>query len=247
MRIVTRDEWGARHARGSGPAPLPAMSLWLHHTAGPLTQSIRDLEAVGQARFGAGISYTFLVRSDGTIYEGHGIDRRGAHTRGLNSTARAICAIGNYETTTPTAALLDAIAWLVRHGHAQGWWPERITGGHRDAPGASTACPGTRLQARIPSINRAATSGTPPPPPPPPPKGLTVSDVQAIRTDISNVGRGVIQTKALVDLLRAELLDPVGSDGQTRADRMAAIPARLDALDKRLDRIEAAIAALARG
>lgn len=157
MKIVTRAEWGARYARGFRPAPLPAKELYLHHSVttalnGPI--AIRRLEDIGQQRFGGGISYTFAITPDGTVYEGHGIERQGAHTGGRNSVARAICLVGNYDIADPPSAMVGSIVDLVIYGASRGWWPLDLTGGHRDAPGASTACPGRMAYSRIPEINR---------------------------------------------------------------------------------------------
>jgi hypothetical protein len=164
MRIVSRAEWGARHPDGSGSAPLPAEFLYIHHTDSPSHTTIRTLEDIGQQRFGAGISYTFVIRDDGTVYQGHSVGRKGTHTKGLNTRARAICAIGNYDIVDPPERLLAAIVDLVVHGYRKGWWPNQITGGHRNAPGASTACPGDRLYARIPDMNRLITARLAAPP-----------------------------------------------------------------------------------
>jgi hypothetical protein len=161
-RIIPRAEWGARFANGSGAAPLPARGVYLHHSVTAAVDGpgpIRALEEIGQSRFGAGVSYTFIVGPDGQVYEGHGIDRIGAHTRGLNLSHRAICLLGNFEIDDPTRQALDSIVWLVRHGASQGWWPATITGGHRDAPGAATACPGSKLYARIPELRQRIATG----------------------------------------------------------------------------------------
>lgn len=167
MRIIPRSEWGARYARGFGPAPLPASEVWLHHsvTAAPDVvppfddddAAVRLLESIGQQRFGGGISYTFAITPSGRVYEGHGVDRRGAHTGGRNSISRAICLIGNYDVTQPTAVQLDAVVALLQQGQDQGWWRSaRLSGGHRDAPGASTSCPGRFAEAAISTINNRA-------------------------------------------------------------------------------------------
>lgn len=171
MNIISRSEWGARYARGFRAAPLPAARLWLHHsvTAAPPVNAtleqdaaaVRTLERIGQDRFGGGISYTFAVTPSGRVLEGHGVDRQGAHTGGQNTTSRAICLVGNYDTARPPEAMLDAVAALVTHGHRQGWWPPQLTGGHRDAPGASTACPGRHAHALIGEINRRARGAAP--------------------------------------------------------------------------------------
>lgn len=176
MRIIARSEWGAKHARGFRAAPLPARALWEHHSATTApppdatfeqdVAAVRTLERIGQDRFGGGISYTFAVCPSGRVFEGHGIDRQGAHTGGQNRTSRAICLVGNYDTAKPTEAMVQAVAELVAHGHRSGWWPDQLTGGHRDAPGASTACPGRHAHALIAEINRRARTGTRPAPAP---------------------------------------------------------------------------------
>lgn len=168
MRIISRGAWGARYADGFTAAPLPASEVWLHHSVTPapaddLTAeraAMRALEDIGQQRFGGGISYTFLVMPSGRVYQGHSVGRQGAHTGGRNDVARAICLVGNYETEAPTERQVDAVAALLRHGHARGWWTQaRLAGGHRDAPGASTACPGRRAYDRIGVINVRAAAG----------------------------------------------------------------------------------------
>lgn len=174
MEIISRARWGARHDRGFGPAPLPAAEVWLHHsvTLAPdlvwidadrdgveddEERAMRTLEDIGEQRFGGGISYTFAVMPSGRIYEGHGVDRQGAHTANRNDIARAIVLVGNYDTHKPTEAQVYAAARLLRHGHTTGWWRHpRLNGGHQQAPGASTACPGQHAMAVIDTINHLA-------------------------------------------------------------------------------------------
>ena len=168
MIIIPRAAWGARYPAGFGPAPM-ATELWLHHTVTiapdlvpPFTDddaAIRELERIGHERFGGGISYTFLVTPVGRVYEGTGGLRMGAHTAGRNSRARAIALVGDYSRTRPTEAQVDAVAALVHYGRAVGWWTvDRLSGGHRDAPKASTECPGAAAWTVIPVINSRATT-----------------------------------------------------------------------------------------
>lgn len=177
VQIISRARWGARHERGFRDAPLPADEVWLHHsvTIAPDLEwldadrdgvdddeerAMRTLEDIGQQRFGGGISYTFAIPPSGRVYEGHGVDRQGAHTGGRNHIARAIVLVGDYSNRAPTQAQQNAVAALLWHGKTAGWWrAARLTGGHRNAPGASTACPGDRAQAAIPRINQLAASG----------------------------------------------------------------------------------------
>ncbi|MPZ65553.1 MAG: hypothetical protein GEU83_08555, partial [Pseudonocardiaceae bacterium] len=78
-------------------------------------------------------------------------------TAGHNTRGRAIVFVGNYEDNEPTEAMLDAAAWLLRHGFEQGWWVEpALTGGHRDVK--ATACPGINAYRLIDEINRRAAA-----------------------------------------------------------------------------------------
>lgn len=172
MQIISRSRWGARYSRGFTSAPLPASEAWLHHsvTLAPdlawldvdrdgidddEEKAMRLLDQIGQDRFGGGISYTWLIPPSGRIYEGHGVDRQGAHTGGRNDRARAICFIGNYDTHKPTAAQVRSAAWLLQESKRRGWLKAaRLNGGHRDVK--ETACPGRHAYERIDDINRLA-------------------------------------------------------------------------------------------
>jgi len=169
MIIISRKTWGARHAAGFGPAPR-ATELWLHHSVTPPPAddeaaeraAMRRLEDIGQDRFGGGISYSFAVAPSGRVYEGTGGLRKGAHTAGRNTVARAIVLIGDHTRVRPSEPQLWSVAGLVRFGRASGWWSvDRLSGGHRDAPGAATACPGNAAYSLIPVINSRALESAP--------------------------------------------------------------------------------------
>lgn len=147
---------------------------------------MRQVEAIGQSRFGQGISYTFAVMPSGRVYEGTGAGRLGAHTGGRNSRSHAIVLVGNYDSVVPSDAVLNGVAELVRYGHGRRWWTNaRLSGGHRDVK--STGCPGNQAYRLIGEINRRAASGqttphvhvetvTPPAPKPPPPRPVIEED-----------------------------------------------------------------------
>lgn len=178
LTIISRARWGARHDRGFGPAALPALEVWLHHsvTIAPdlvwidadrdgveddEERAMRLLEQIGEDRFGGGISYTFAVMPSGRIYEGHGVDREGAHLAHRNGIARSVVLVGDYRRRPPTDAQVRSVAWLLQHGKRRGWWRhDRLAGGHRQAPAASTECPGDAALATIPRISQLA-AGSP--------------------------------------------------------------------------------------
>lgn len=164
MRIVPRAEWGARAPTHRTLMPLPSPRLWLHHTAsdgaswhGP--GGVRNTQNYHMDSNGwSDIAYSYLVDDDGTVYEGRGAGVVGAHTEGDNSSSHAICAMGNYQERKPPSPLLLGISDLLIYGHQHGWWPATITGGHQNAPGAQTACPGCYLMDALPGLNQ----GVPP-------------------------------------------------------------------------------------
>lgn len=171
MKIVQREEWGAAFEDGYGTSTLPADEVWLHHsvTIAPDLRppfddehrAMRTLERIGEQRFGRGISYTLAVVPTGNVYEGHSVEREGAHTAGRNDKARAIVWVGNYDVDEPTPEMIQATAQLLVDGHAAGWWREpRLNGGHRQVPGAATACPGRHGLAAIDDVNAAAAKLT---------------------------------------------------------------------------------------
>ena len=177
LEIVTRAQWGARYRDGFRAAPIPAREVWLHHsvTATPPPnrdaeiQAMRILENIGEQRFGGGISYTFAVMPSGTVFQGHSVNREGAHTKGRNSIARAIVLVGNYDVLRPSGAQIQAVGALLRSGASAGWFAAaKLNGGHRNAPGASTACPGRFGMDALAAMNSAAGNVAPQPPPQPP-------------------------------------------------------------------------------
>lgn len=94
----------------------------------------------------AGIGYNFYVRKDGSVFEGRGWNKVGAHTSGYNDESVGICCEGYYEhdangyTQAPPnaqlTALIKMVAWAMeRYGLDSG-----DIYGHREL--GATACPG---------------------------------------------------------------------------------------------------------
>lgn len=162
MTYVTRAQWGAKPPKEPlRSITMPTPRLWVHHTAGHEhgAAGVRSIQAFHQGTKGWNdIAYSFLIDTDGTVYEGRGPGKAGAHTEGDNSRSHAICLMGNFMDVAPTAAAVDALVSFARHGRDQGWWVPTL-GGHRDAPGAQTDCPGDKLYSMLPKVRaRAAMS-----------------------------------------------------------------------------------------
>ncbi len=156
MTIIPREHYD--HPGPLGPAlNLAKVTGWdIHHTAGSLTEAVRDLAKTGVQRFGRS-SYNFVIDRHGHVYEMQGL-HVGAHNDGENSTRLGLCFIGYYHPTInhqPTDAQLEAAAALIRFGE-QAWNVPTHIKGHRDTD--STACPGDHLYSRLNDITSLVRS-----------------------------------------------------------------------------------------
>ncbi|GAA1091399.1 hypothetical protein GCM10009668_02710 [Nocardioides dubius] len=180
-QIFSRAQWGANEKLRDGkPSYNEVHAGFVHHTvnANNYTKAqvpamIRSIYAYHtQTRGWSDVGYNFLVDRFGRIWEGRygGVDRPviGAHTLGYNENSFAMSAIGNFDVTKPSEAMVEAygnlMAWkLALHGVKAGSTSQVVSGkkfkainGHRDA--GSTACPGKYLYARIPDIRKLAAA-----------------------------------------------------------------------------------------
>jgi hypothetical protein len=166
--VIPRSTWQPRHANGCAVIGTSewvnaGKELWLHHSItnppGPdatLAQDcahVRDFEAIGQNRFGCGISYTWVVMPSGRVFQGHDLDRQGTHTYGRNNRSRAICLAGNFDVNPLPQRMQNSVALLLRELGAT------LDGGHRDV--FATACPGQHAYPLIGAMNSLALSGVP--------------------------------------------------------------------------------------
>lgn len=174
LRLIPRAEWGARHDDGTGSRKLPTAEAWLHHSVTiapdlvpPFDDdyaAIRELEDIGEQRFGSGISYNRLFTPAGLAFVGVSAGRIGTHTANHNTVAMGYCLVGNYDVTTPTDAMITALAWCLQEDHRLGYIDRpALDGGHRDLK--ATACPGKYAYDLIAEVNRRAagppiTNGT---------------------------------------------------------------------------------------
>lgn len=158
--LLARHQWAHRPpSRTPASIAVRQSRIWLHHGAAgaSLISTARSyLDYHLDRRRWADIGYSWLI-AEGKVLEGRGPGRAGAHTQGDNTASYGICMVGNFQTSLPDDRDLDALVWLLRHGVSEGWWSRpTLTGGHRDAPGASTSCPGVALWRHIPEVNRTA-------------------------------------------------------------------------------------------
>ena len=144
MDIVKREEWGAKPPKGT-PQPViwsGQTDLWLHHTAGPQSQTPAQIQAFhqGPSRGWSDVGYSYLIDFEGTVYEGRGREVWGAHSPGKNMEA-SVALIGDYSATPPSdaqhRAVYDLLTFLCL----------RKVRGHRE--NAATTCPGEAAYQKI--------------------------------------------------------------------------------------------------
>lgn len=166
MEVISRKAWGAKPARTARQKmTLPAKGTYIHHTvtsggkrtAAQEREHMRELQQIAFSRGFSDISYSFVIFPSGRVYRGRGWGVVGAHTAGSNSTAHAFSFVGNFESDRPTPDALETAAALHRRGIRLGRVKrDAFIRGHRDAPGAATACPGSKLYAQIDTIKKKA-------------------------------------------------------------------------------------------
>ncbi|KAM4887978.1 N-acetylmuramoyl-L-alanine amidase [Thomomys bottae] len=155
--IHPRCRWGAAPFRGSPlPLQLPLRFLYVHHTFepskpctsfAPCAANMRSMQRFHQdQRSWADLGYSFVVGSDGYVYEGRGWHWVGAHTLGHNNLGFGVAFIGNYTATLPAEAALRVVRdGLPRCAARAGLLhPDYKLLGHRQVR-RGTDCPGDAL------------------------------------------------------------------------------------------------------
>lgn len=176
--IVPRSDWGARamdlnarvehgvfdpQTNPNGVLTYPGdLREWLttvvvHHSALPLTQGPREIQALHMDQRGyADIGYHFIIAPDGTIYEGRPIGIRGAHVAGYNTGTVGVVLLGNFNETLPPEAQMRSLTRLLSYLRVE--YGVTHLAGHQDFPDQGpqgTECPGAKLEERLPALAQA--------------------------------------------------------------------------------------------
>lgn len=146
MQYQTRSQWGARPPK-SRRSISDTNKIYVHHSVTAGTggaQEVRQIQTFHMdGRGWADIAYNWLVDDDGVIYEGRGWNVAGGATKGENTTSIAVCYLGNADDQDPTDAAKAGINTVIAQATAD--MGKQDVRGHRNAPGASTVCPGRHL------------------------------------------------------------------------------------------------------
>lgn len=151
--MISREQWGAQYGQGYETSGAKT-TLVIHHDGHNRSREDMTIEeeseimrlferfhAEGLTKSNPRIAYTWVVMQSGRVYEGTGWGHIGAHTKGMNSSAYAICLPINGNETMPSKKAREAILNLriegvglkhLSHSH-------KVTG-HQDH--GKPSCPG---------------------------------------------------------------------------------------------------------
>ena len=156
MDYVPAGEWRALSWRT--PSWIGQTSeCWIHHGARgqPTLATLRSYERYHVRTLGwYALGYSWAVTAD-EIYEGRGWHRAGAHTRGRNGISHAVLLVGDWSHRDVPAEMVAMAAEVIRDGIDRGALTADVTiGGHREAPGQSTQCPGAGGMRAVPRVRK---------------------------------------------------------------------------------------------
>jgi hypothetical protein len=153
-------------------------TLTIHHTVSPPDRSIESIAAYHVDSNGwPGIGYHFVIKDTGIIYQTNYLTTKSYHAGSSapgdeNLISVGIALQGDFTNAPPPQAQLDAARDLVAYLENELPTVTAVLG-HRQMPGAATACPGATWQSWLPYIT--GDDIVIPPPPPPPAKKYSTS------------------------------------------------------------------------
>ncbi|KAI8781626.1 peptidoglycan-recognition protein SC2 [Biomphalaria glabrata] len=156
--IISRAEWGARAPKSiSYLSHQPVQYAFIHHSAMndcfDKTSCIAEVKAYQNLHMDVrgwdDVGYSFIIGGDGSVFEGRGWDKVGAHTLGYNEVGLGFCLSGNFMDHLPTTIQMNTTRAMIECGVSLGKISTSYTlRGHRDMK-PSTLCPGDKLYAEI--------------------------------------------------------------------------------------------------
>lgn len=90
------------------------------------------------------VGYNYILERNGMVAKGRSLDIPGAHCRAgdMNRRGIGVSLIGNLDNHPPTRPQVDVLPVLLRELMVLHDIPGQRVLGHREVPGAATACPG---------------------------------------------------------------------------------------------------------
>ncbi|XP_063791826.1 peptidoglycan-recognition protein SC2-like [Pseudophryne corroboree] len=164
--IVSRSAWGSRWTNCKDSLKPQRPLAIIHHTEGASCSSrascisqVKNIQNfhINDRRW-CDIGYNFLIGGDGSVYEGRGWTKLGAHAKGSNSISIGIAFIGSFQNKLPPQAAINAAKSLIQCGVSKNYIRKNYTlKGHRNV--FPTDCPGNTLYNNIRTWGRFKEKG----------------------------------------------------------------------------------------
>ena len=144
--IVEREDWGASTEKSyNWVDDKNKTEIVIHHTANYNSVKSDEEKQMKKKNFD-GIGYHFIISTDGLIYEGRPLDKKGEHVQNANTGKIGIALVGNFEKNRPTYEQLCTAFSLITV-LKDAYLIDEVNG-HRDynnVMGHDTVCPGKYL------------------------------------------------------------------------------------------------------
>lgn len=192
-------------------------SIVVHHFAGDSTpQNVAmyhiklKYNSLGQPILHSdwpGIGYHYVVNKDGTIFQTNYHDTMSFHAGDINTYSIGIALNGNFTSTPPPQEQLDSVRWLINYLRQHSGLNITNVMGHRQAPGAQTACPGNTWRAWLPYVTGDVPVSPPLPPLQPTP---TPGDTYTVRSGdtLSGIAAKFNTSLSVLLILNPEITNP---------------------------------------
>ncbi|XP_024947433.1 peptidoglycan recognition protein isoform X2 [Cephus cinctus] len=127
--IISRSEWGAREPKKINYLIIPVLNVIIHHTVTEQCNTIADCSSIARSIQSSqmdnlgwdDIGISFLIGSDGNVYEGSGWYQEGAHTYGYNKKSIGVFLVGSFQDQEPSQQMIDTAHKLIRCGKSLGF------------------------------------------------------------------------------------------------------------------------------
>lgn len=134
--------------------PADVAFIAVHCSATPAAMNIgrAEIDKWHRLKGWLAIGYHFVIRRDGTLEAGRGLDVRGAHVEGFNHNSVGVCLIGGVDGTPAakpeanfTPAQMKTLGTLLKDLKVR--FPHAVVQGHRDFPNVAKACPSFNVKS----------------------------------------------------------------------------------------------------
>jgi N-acetylmuramoyl-L-alanine amidase len=130
-------------------------AIVVHHAAAPRSTTVEQIRGWHKVKGWSDIGYHYLLRqpTDASIPvlsmgRPHNLDSKwepweyGAHAKGNNSASIGLCLVGNFDVDPLPAAMRGLLVKQLVSLCSTFRLPASAVKGHKEMPGAATACPG---------------------------------------------------------------------------------------------------------